>query len=168
MGDVIHDPLDPDHALGAAKAAKGGGALGIGAQAMRFNAHIGQEIGIVGVQHGPIRHGQRQILRPAAAGVLHKGDALDHASGVHTHAVIYAEIMPFAGDDHVIVPVIAHLGWSSGRRGHDGAGDGQRVALAFLAAKAAAHATGFDPHIVHGLAQGIGHLVLNLSRVLGR
>jgi hypothetical protein len=81
--------------------------------------------------------------------------------------IVDAEIVPLAGDDHVIVPVIAHLAGPPGVAGHHGAGDGQSVPLALLAAKAAAHSPHFDPHRMHGNVERMGDLVLDLGRVLG-
>ena len=76
--------------------------------------------------------------------------------------------MPFAGDDHVIVPVIAHFTGLAGQPRGDGAGAGQRVALAFLAAETAPHTAGFHPNHMHRHAQGFGHFMLNFRWVLGR
>jgi len=120
------------------------------------------------MQHRPVRHGQRQILRPAAAGVLRKIDRQDPARRVMAHGIVDAEIMPLAGDDHVVITVIAHLGRPPGQSGGNGTGAGQRVALAFLAAETAAHAPRLDADGMHRQAQRVGHLVLDLGRVLGR
>jgi len=118
------------------------------------------------MQHRPVRHREAEVDRPAAAAVLpelHRGDA---PLGIVAHGIVDAEIMPLAGDGHVVVAVIAHLGGLAGARRHHGAGDGQVVALAFLAAEAAAHAPRLDPHAMHRQAQGMGDLVLDLARML--
>ena len=86
---------------------------------------------------------------------------------VIAHVIVDAEIVAFAGDHHVVVAVIAHLAVLAGVSGRDGTGDGERIALAFLAAEPAAHAPGFDAHGMHGFADGVGDLVLDLGRVLG-
>ena len=83
------------------------------------------------------------------------------------HAILDPQIMPLAGDHHVIVAVIAHLAGAPRGMGGHGAGDGQSVALRFLAAKAAAHPARLHPHRRHRQMQRMGHLVLNLSRMLG-
>jgi len=70
MGDFIHHPFDPKHPLGAAKPAKGGGALGVGFQPVRGDPDMVQQVGIIRMQHGAVGHGQGEILRPAAAGVM--------------------------------------------------------------------------------------------------
>ena len=56
---MVDHPLDSQHPLRTAKAAKGGGRLGIGAQAVRDDARMGQVIGVVGMQHRPVCHRQR-------------------------------------------------------------------------------------------------------------
>jgi hypothetical protein len=72
-----------------------------------------------------------------------------------------------AGDDHVVVAVVAHLRGPPRERRDHRAGAGERVALAFLAAEAAAHAPHLDADGVHRKTQRLGHLVLDLGRVLG-
>jgi len=61
MRDVIQDAFDAQHTLWSAKAAKGCGRLGVGFQAMAFDAHVGNVIGIIGVQHGAVGHRKGQI-----------------------------------------------------------------------------------------------------------
>ena len=97
-------------------------------------------------------------------GELHPGQL---ALIVKPRTIEDAQIMALAGDHHVIVAVITHLGGPPGAGGHHGAGNGQRIALAFLAAKAAAHPPHLDPHRRHRQVQRMRHLVLNLGRVLG-
>ncbi len=168
MRDVVHHPFDPQHPLRTAKAAKGGGALGVGPEPVAFDADMGQVIGIVCVQHGAIGHQDRKILRPAASRILLEFDTCDHAAVVTTNPIGDPEIMPLAGDHEIIIPVISHLGrLACGGRNH-GAGDGQCVALAFLAPETAAHAAGFHPNAMHRQVQRVGDLVLDLGRVLGR
>ncbi len=168
MGDVIHHPFDPDHPLRAAEAAIGGRGLGVRLQPVAFDPDVVKVVGIVGMQHRPVRDRKRQIHRPAAARQLQEFDPCDAAPGIHTHTVVDAEVVALAGDRHVVVAVIAHLGGPPQKPRHQRAGYGQRVALAFLAAEAAAHAPAFHPHRVHRQANGLGHLVLDLCRMLGR
>ena len=97
-----------------------------------------------------------------------EGHAKDAPLVIESNLVFDAKIMALAGDDHVVIAVIAHLaGPSRQARGHR-TGHRQRVALAFLAAKAATHAPGFDAHPVKGHGQCLGHLVLDLAGMLGR
>ena len=105
------------------------------------------------MQHGAIRHGQRQILRPAAAKIMCKIKSLHLAERIEAHLIIHAAIMAFSGDNEVIISVIAHLAGSSGEAGRHGTGHGQRIALAFLAAKAAAHAPDLHTHRMLGNIQ---------------
>ena len=75
--------------------------------------------------------------------------------------------MALAGDDHVVIAIIAHLaGPLRGARRHR-AGDRQMVALTFLAAKAATHAPHLDAHVMQAQPQRLGHLVLDFAGVLG-
>ena len=74
--------------------------------------------------------------------------------------------MPFAGDRHVVVTVIAHLAGLPCVPCRDGTGHGQRVALTFLATKAATHAPCFHAHAMHRDTNRLGHFVLYLRRVL--
>ena len=120
------------------------------------------------MKHGAVGHGDRQIKRPATAGVLGEIDAEHAAAIIVGHVIIDPEIVPLAGDRHVVVAVIAHLGGAARQGRHHRAGAGERIALAFLAAKAAAHPAGLDADRVHRLADGLGNLVLDLGRVLGR
>ena len=76
-------------------------------------------------------------------------DGMDDSAVVKSDIVIDDKIMPLAGDDHVVITVIAHLAGPSRRPRGDGAGHGQRVPLTFLAAEAAAHAPRLDPDRVH-------------------
>ena len=168
VGHMVHHPLDPENPLRSAKAAIGGGGLGIGLEPVRGDPRGGQEIGVVGMEHGAVGHRDRQIKRPAAAGVLGEIDAQNATVLVIGHIIVDPEIVPLAGDGHVVVAIIAHLGGAARLGCHHGAGTGQRIALAFLAAKAAAHPAGLDPHGVHWLADRLGDLVLDLGRVLGR
>ena len=82
-------------------------------------------------------------------------------------AVVDAKVVAFARDDHVIVAVIPHFAGAPRPRGGDGAGNGKRVALTFLATEAAPHPAGLDAHGMHGFAQGFGHFMLDLGGVLG-
>ena len=79
MRGVIHHPFDPDHALRAAEPAIGGGGLGVGLQPVALDPRIGQQIGVVRMQHRAVGDGQGQVLRPAADGVVQERDTLNMA-----------------------------------------------------------------------------------------
>ena len=168
MADVIHHPLDPHDPLRAAEPAKRRGAGRVGLQPMGGNPDMRNEIGVVSVQHRAVCHRQRQVGRPAAAHELVELDRDELALGRDARLVGDAEVVPLAGDRHVVVAVIAHLAGLAGQRCGHGTGDGERVALALLAAETAAHAPGFDPDRVEGKRQRLGHLVLDFGRMLGR
>ena len=133
---------------------------------MRGNPAGIQQIGVIAVQHRPVCNGQGQVHRPAAAGVMGEIHPQQPPAVVKSRIIVDAEIVPFAGDDHVVVSVITHLAGSPRRPGSDSAGHSQRIALRLLAAKAAAHAPHFNPHGVHRHTQRLGNLMLNFRRVL--
>jgi hypothetical protein len=120
------------------------------------------------MQHGTVGHGQREVLAPAAADQLGEVDTPDAARVVEAHLVAYLQVMPLAGDDHVVVAVVAHFARAVQAMGRHGAGHGQPVALAFLATKATTHPPHLDPNGGHGQVQRMGDLMLDLGRVLGR
>ena len=163
-----HRLFHAQNTLRTAKAAIGGVALGIGAQPVAFNAQRGHEIGPVGMKHGAVADRQRQIGRPATADMMHEIGRHQPPLGIGADLVGNAEIMPFASNGHVVVAVVAHLAGPGGGLRHHRTGDGQRVSLAFLAAKPPAHAPHFHPHVMQRQPQRMGHLVLDLAGVLGR
>ena len=168
MRQMIDHPFHPQHPLRPPKATKGGGGLGVGFQAVRGDPDGGQQIGIIRMQHGPVGHRKRQVHRPTAAGIMGKIKRLDAAIRSITQIIVNPEIMPLAGDDHVIIAVITHLAGLAGQPGGNGTSDGQRVALGFLAAKPTPHPAHFGPDRVHRQANGLGDFVLNFSGILGR
>ena len=87
VGHVIHHPLDPEHPLRAAKAAKCGRRLRVGFHPVRCDPQMIQQIGVVRMQHCAIGHRQRQILRPAAS------RAVREIHGVQSALVVKADII---------------------------------------------------------------------------
>ena len=75
--------------------------------------------------------------------------------------------MPLARDHHIVITVIAHFTRRICHLRSNGASNRQSIALAFLAAKAAAHAAHFNADILKSQTQCFGHFVLNFARVLG-
>ena len=165
--DLVDHPFHAQRALRAAEAAEGGVGLRVGLAPVGGDASRGQVIGVVGVQHRPVGHGEREIGRHAAARRLLEFDAEDAALVVEADAIVDAEVVPLARDRHVVVAVVAALGRAAGQPGHQGRHRRRQVALALLAAEAAAHAARLDRHGVARHAQHVRHLVLDLGRVLG-
>ena len=60
--DLVHHPLDPQHPLRPAEAAKGGGASMLVLSRCEVIRHRRQQVGVVGVQHRPVGDRQRQVL----------------------------------------------------------------------------------------------------------
>ena len=125
-------------------------------------------IGIIRVQHGAVGDRQREVHGPATAGVMGEIQRRNAARIVEARIIGDAEIVPLACDHHVVVAVIAHFAGRDRVPCRDGAGHGQRVALALFPAKAAAHAPRLHAHGVHGSAEGLSDLVLDFGGVLGR
>lgn len=98
----------------------------------------GQEIGVVGMEHGPLQNRQGQVQKGSAVG--NKGDFVgqDAARVVESHPIASGERVALPGPGHVFGPTQAQLhgparglGGQSGQAGPDG-----RAAL--LAAKGSA------------------------------
>ncbi len=168
MGYLRQHPFYTQDALGAAKSTIGRRRLGVGFQTVAFNPGCRQQIGIISMQHGPVGHRDGQIQRPAAAGILHKFNTNDPAFLVIAHMIIDPEIVTLAGDDHIVIAVIAHFARLACSARRHRTTHSQCIALAFFAAKTAAHAPDFDPNCIHRHAQGMGHLMLYFGWVLGR
>ena len=134
---------------------------------MRCDADVVEVVGVIGVQHGAVGDGQAEVHGPAAAGEMGEIKRGNAARILEPDGIVDVEIVAFAGDDHVIIAVIAHFARLAGEGGGDGTGHRERVALAFLAAETTAHAAGLHTHRMHGLADGMGDFVLNFGGVLG-
>ena len=165
--DVAQNGLDHHHALGPAKAAKRGVALGIGFAAVRSYGYVFQKVGVVAVKHRAVGHRARQVGAKAAVGRHHQFQRGEPPRGVKTGCVFVGKGVALAGDHEVVVAVQAQLD----RRFELVCGDCRPhrhvPGLGFLAAKAAAHAPAFHPHRVVVQAQRVRHPVLHFARVLG-
>ena len=165
---MVDDALHAKNALRAAKPAKGGVGLRVGAAAVRGDAHIGDVIGVVGVAHGAKRHGLREVPGHPAAHGLVEDDGGDAPLVVEAGAVVDAEIVPLAGKHEIVVAVIDRLRRHPGRPGRQRRDDGRKVALALLAAEGPAHAPCLDGDLVASHPKTVGHLVLDLAWMLRR
>ncbi len=166
--DVVQDGLDGERALRPAEAAEGRVRLRVGARAEAVDLHLGQPVGVVEVADGARHHRAGQVGREARARGHVDLHAEDAAVVVVAGFVRKAEVVPLAGDHHVVVAVGAQL-HRAGQlpRGQRGAAGEQRR-LRFLAAEAAAHAPAFHQHLVGMPAQHVRHGVLHLGRMLRR
>ena len=166
-GNMLYHPFNADNPLRPTKTTVSGVGLGIGAQTVRKDGRIGQVVGVIGVQHGPVGHGVGKVQRPAALEEMLEDHRMQLAIRPKSRLVFDAQIMALAGDQHIIIAVIAHFGRAAELLRHHSTAYRQRVALRFLTAKATAHAAGFNPHGVEWHIKRLGHFMLNLSRVLG-
>ena len=167
MRDRIDHPFNSQHALWPAKPAKGGIRLRMGLAAMRNHTHVRHIIGIVSMAHGTCGDRFGQVPRHAAAQRLFELGTANSPVRIKADMIINPHIMPFAGQHEIIIAVIDCLGRPACRLHRQRRQDGGQIALAFLAAKAATHATCFNRHRIIGKTQRIRHLVLNFGRVLG-
>ena len=115
-----------------------------------------------------IRDRTREIGGEAAARRVDHVHGLDHAPIVEADLVVDEEIVPLAGDRHVVVAVGAafHGAAELLRRQRRDAGEG--IALRLLAAEGAAHAPHLDRHGVRRHAEHMRHHVLDFARMLRR
>ena len=167
MGDMLDHALNPKHPLRATEPAKGGRALGMRAQTVTRDLDRRQKIGIVSMQHGPVRNRQAQVLGPAAADEMREPHAQQPAVIVKPHLVSDPRIVPFARDHEVVIAIRTHFAGAPRAGGGNGTSNGQRVGLALFTAKSTTHAADLDPDSMHRHAQSMGHFVLHFRRVLG-
>ena len=139
-GDDVDHALDRHHALRAAEAAERGIRHGIGLDAARIDFELGQEIGVVGVEHGAIDDADAEIGGASAARVEIEIDGADAAVGFVADRIIDCEIVPLAGHDHVGVAVEPELAGPAGYARRQGRNHRPLRRLRFLAAETAAHA----------------------------
>ena len=92
---------------------------------------------------------------------------LHPAAVIKTDVILNSAVMAFACDDEIIVAVITHFARPPSDGSGQGAGDSQRIALAFFATKTAPHAPHFHAHRMLGNIQRLCHLMLNFSWMLG-
>src|SRR5690606_10108544 len=147
-GYGVHDLLDGDHALWAAETAVGGVGSGVGLAAMAVDGDVAQVVGVVGVEHGAVDDGARQVWRIAAVASQVDLDAVQHAVVVEAYVVFDVEGVALAGHGHVFHARQAHLGRPAGQMRDHRAHAGRARGLGFLAAETTAHATHVDDDLV--------------------
>ncbi len=166
--DRVHHPLDGDHALRAAEAAKGGVGDGVGLEAARDDRDVGQPVAVAGVEHRAVADSGRQVRGAAAARVERHVVTGDDALIVVSHPPIRAEIVALAGQHEIVVAIEPDLARMAchprGERSDRGPGAG----LALLAAEAAAHPARFDRDEGVRDPENARDDVLRLRRVLRR
>ena len=167
-GNLLDDALGPQHALRSAKAAKRGVGHGVGLQRQRAKPHGWIKIAIVGVKQRTVGDWPRKIGgKSATRGVGHV-DSMNNAMRVKSGFVIDDEVVPLAGDQHVIVTVGPQFRSAAQTPGGQRRNRRELVGLGFLSAKAAAHAPHLDRHRVRRHAQHKRHHMLHFARMLRR
>ena len=167
MGNMLNHPFNSKHSLGPSEPAESSGRLRVGSQPLGPYPYCRNEIGVVCVQHCSVGYRKGQIARPPAPDELFEFDSEDSAAGVDSRLVVDPEIMALACRDEVVIAIKAHSARLAGQRGRRSASAGDRVGLAFLSAKPAAHPSDLDTHRIHRSTDGVGDLVLDFGGMLG-
>ncbi len=89
-------------------------------------------------------------------------DALNTPLFVKADFIGDAERVAFAGQNHVVVTVEAQFCRAACDAGGQRGGDGDQVALRFLAAKSAPHAPDFDGDLAERQREVLSHNLLHL------
>ena len=100
------------------------------------------------MEQGAVRHGLRQVDRPAAIGVEMHPRGQQPAFGVEAHLEPREERMPMPGQHHVLVAIPAHAHGLAGVVRRQRGERGRRGRLRFLAAEPAAHAQALHDDLV--------------------
>ena len=105
VGGLVDGRLDHVHALRTAKAAEGGMRLQVGAARRRGHAHVGDEVGVGGVEQRVRQHRRRQVGE--GAGVLVEGGLVGQDLAVRGQAdpEVGGAGVALAGHPDVIQPV---------------------------------------------------------------
>ena len=167
-GDFLDQALGAEHSLRAAKAAEGRVRAGVGSVGLGPGAHARIEIAIIGVKERAIGHGSGEIGREAAARRIDEIGGMDDALIIEAHFVIDEEIMPLAGDRHVVIAIGAAFHGAAELLGRERGEASEEVALRLLAAEGASHAANLHGHGVGRNAEHMRNHVLHLARMLGR
>ena len=131
-----------------------------------MNPEFGKEVGVVGMEHGPVDHAEAQIGRTSAAGVkldVHRPHA---PVGFEADAVGNGEVVALAGHDHVGIAVEPELAGPAGGAGGESGDDRPLRRLRLLAAEAAAHAAHAAGHEGIRQRENAGDDVLHFARML--
>ena len=93
---------------------------------------------------------------------------MDHALVVEAHLVVDQEIMPLAGDRHVVIAIGPAFHGAAELLRRERGEAGEEIALGLLAAEGAPHATHLNRHGVGGNAEHMRNDVLDFARMLRR
>ena len=165
--DVAQNHFRDHHALRPAEAAKRGVALLMGFAAVGVDRHMLQEIRVVSVEDGAVRHRAAEVGAEAAVHQLRDLQAQNPPAGVKAHVVVVAERVALAGDHEVIVAVQPQFHRPPHFARRQRGPYRQMPGLRLFAAEAPAHAAADDAHRVQRNVQRMRHPVLHFARVLG-
>ena len=104
-GNALDNAFTRQHALGAAKTPKRGVGNRVGEGPLGPDIHGGEIVSVVDMKHGAVIDRIRQIERTTAARGEMAVDRKDLSLVIVTHLPVKPEVVPFAGQTHVIVAV---------------------------------------------------------------
>ena len=168
LGDAFDHRLDGEHALRPAEAAEGRGRLRVRLAAVAHHFELRQVVAVVDVQHGAVVHRAGEVDAVAAARSHRHLQTEDAPACIETGLVVEAEIVPLAGDHHVVVAVRAQLDGAAELVRRERRALAEDAGVAFLAAEAAAHTPADDFDVAGAQVQGRCGLALVAVRVLRR
>ena len=166
--DAIDDLLDHQHSLRSAESAKRRVRSEIRFRHEAAALHVRDVIAVIEMKHGAIRHGPRQIERPAAVRIDVDLGRLQKTFPIVTDAELRQKRMAFPGDHHVLVAIETDADFASGFCGGEGRQRGEHGRLRLFPAEAAAHSRALHDHAVHPQIKQVGDDVLHFRRMLRR
>ena len=164
--DVVDHVLDADHALRSTEPAESGVGDRVRLATERQDADVVEVVAIVAVEHRTVVDRPGEIRRVAAAAREDEVDAEDASLVVESDLVLGDEIVPLAGQHHVVVAVDAQLHGPAGPAREECGDAREEARLAFLAAEAAAHPPALDDDVARRQIERVRDLVLHLARML--
>ena len=120
------------------------------------------------MEHGAVVDRARHVRRIAAARGHHGFQRLDAPVDVDADLVVGQEIVPLAGEIHVVVAIEPDLAGPAGNARAECRDRGPLRGLRLLAAERAAHAAHLHRHIADRHVEHVGNEMLHLARMLRR
>ena len=166
--DLVDRALGDHHALRSAEAAEGRVGDRVGLHALGRDGRGRQVVGVVGVEHRAVVDRARDVGRIAAARRHDGFERADAALRVEPDLVVGEEIVPLAGQAHVVVAIEPDLARPPGDARGERRNGGPLRGLRLLAAERAAHAAHLDGDRRVRHVQHLGDQVLAFARMLRR
>src|ERR1700677_785867 len=120
----------------------------MGAANAALDGNVGEEIGVVAVEHGALENGEGKICGATAVGEEFEVEGGDEAVAGEAGAKDDLEGVAFSGKAHVVVFGVDEPDGAARASGQKRGDHGRLGGLGFLAAEAAAHALANDVDLV--------------------